>query len=514
MGCRICVAGRKNPVVLARRAAHMAMNKKQGVCKQAISRASRWAFFQFITPSADSFSVLGCALKLHAGTDFHRLSMDVLVHGTQSPHSSRLLAPVQPAAPRAGQPAAPRAGQPAAPSNIDSLDAVAGYIHDPFRSKGVPQRQEWIDVWADCTSYISIRKQEVLKEKRGERVNGCFGGLRQRKRAMIRVAAEVVRESCRKRIREATSISLAVDECDTRKVIRVRCDTPEPPYQWDGAICICKKLYGITGDVSRELKDDHAVHNRRLFEQSLQSFYMPLKPHVKRQYVRRLVAGGRFISGGAVPPSGGAVPASGGALPANGRANPLAKRKGTSNVRADCNTDDLSDFVKKVRIVASDGGKSERRAVFMMAQQYFPNVHFVIEDPAHGLRIALTKPLQLESYFKGIQEALWKSEHALIPDIQNSGKWKEVLKGICKATMRIPGLHRQGALKVVLDHLAYAKVRMDSTADPLAKLCLMLMPIAYMLSFIAADERINGAQRARACEVLAKFQPNVALELA
>ena len=48
---------------------------------------------------------------------------------------------------------------------------------------------------------------------------------------------------------------------------------------------------------------------------------------------------------------------------------------------------------------------------------------------------------------------------------------------------------------------------MDSTADPLAKLCLMLMPIAYMLSFIAADERINGAQRARACEVLAKFQP-------
>ena len=74
--------------------------------------------------------------------------------------------------------------------------------------------------------------------------------------------------------------------------------------------------------------------------------------------------------------------------------------------------------------------------------------------------------------------------------------------------MRIPGLHRRGALKVVLDHLAYAKVRMDSTADPLAKLCLMLMPIAYMLSFIAADERINGAQRARACEVLAKCQPH------
>jgi hypothetical protein len=342
-------------------------------------------------------------------------------------------APVQPAAPRAGQPASPRAGQPsaAAPRAASgakgraALDAVAGYIHDPFRGRGVPQRQEWIDVWADCTSYVSIRKQEVLKEKRGERVNGRVNGLRRRKRNMIRVAAVVTRKYTRKRIREATSISLAVDECDTRKVLRVRCDTPEPPYQWDGVTCICKKLYGITGDVSRELKDDHAVHNRRLFEQSLQSFYMPLKPHVKRQNVRRLVAGGGFdAASGAVPPSGGAVPASGGALPANGRANPLAKRKGTSNVRADCNTDDLSDFVKKVRILASDGGKSERRAVFMIAQQYFPNVHLVIENPAHGLRIALTKPLQLESYLRGYRRRSGSQSMLLyqISQIQASGK--------------------------------------------------------------------------------------------
>ena len=136
----------------------------------------------------------------------------------------------------------------------------------------------------------------------------------------------------------------------------------------------------------------------------------------------------------------------------------------TSNVRSDCNTDDLSDFVKKVPILASDGGQSERRAVFMIAQQYFPNVHFVIEDPAHGLRIALTKLLQLEPYFKGMQEALYKSEHSLIPDIPNSGKWKDVLKCISTTTMRIPGLQRQGAL----NHLAYAKVRMDSTAGPIA----------------------------------------------
>ena len=73
--------------------------------------------------------------------------------------------------------------------------------------------------------------------------------------------------------------------------------------------------------------------------------------------------------------------------------------------------------------------------------------------------------------------------------------------------MQIAGLQRDGAIKVVLKHLAFAKVRMDSTADPIAELCLMLMPIAYLLSFIAADERCAGSQRARAREVLAKCQP-------
>ena len=161
-------------------------------------------------------------------------------------------APVQPAV-QGGQPEMP--GQPAAPSNIGSPDVLTGSCLDLFRHNSrctdVPQRQDWIDMWADCTSFVSIRKSERLKVKRSEHGTASmnYQGPRGRKRKMIRVAAEVVRESCRKRIREATSISLAVDECDTRKVLRVRCDTPEPPYQWDGAIGICKKAYRMTGDI-------------------------------------------------------------------------------------------------------------------------------------------------------------------------------------------------------------------------------------------------------------------------
>ena len=46
-------------------------------------------------------------------------------------------------------------------------------------------------------------------------------------------------------MREATAVSVAVDECDARKIIRVRCDTPEPPHQWDGVLGIIRKRYGL-----------------------------------------------------------------------------------------------------------------------------------------------------------------------------------------------------------------------------------------------------------------------------
>ena len=82
-----------------------------------------------------------------------------------------------------------------------------------------------------------------------------------------------------------------------------------------------------------------------------------------------------------------------------------------------------------------------------------------------------------------------------------------MLRGIQRETMRIPCLQRDGAIQAVFHHLAFAKARMDCTADPLAKLCLMVMPIAYLLSFIAADERCALSQRTKACEVLAKLQP-------
>jgi len=119
---------------------------------------------------------------------------------------------------------------------------------------------------------------------------------------------------------------------------------------------------------------------------------------------------------------------------------------------------------------------------FLDVQKYFPEASFVIRDPAHALRIAMYKPLQLETYYGEVYKQIIDKRHALIPDISNSPKWIAMLVGIKRAILRIPALSHQAALQVVLRHLAFAKQRMDSCADPVAKVCLMLMPIALLLS--------------------------------
>jgi len=116
--------------------------------------------------------------------------------------------------------------------------------------------------------------------------------------------------------------------------------------------------------------------------------------------------------------------------------------------------------------------------------------------------------------FKDIFDELMNKRHALIPDIKNSGKWKKMLLAIQQqARAEALGrnhhprsIYRNGALRTVLQHLSFARQRMDSTADPLAKFCLMLMPMALLLSFISTDARCPKSQRDRAAEVLKKFQ--------
>ena len=496
LGCRICSVLRSTNDLQQRRKVHIAANREHSFCKQAISRCGAWASFQ--VRHGGNLPKLKLRLAAHANTDMHRLAADVansprfmLGIGAQPAMSFSEVeqsARVREAACFAGtslqQPAALK--MQALKNTGGMVDVAIGSIQDSFRGN-VPRRTDFLDVWADSTTVMSLRTQVTIQEKRG----AAHVVERRRKRQILAIEAEIVRQDCRKRLREASSISLAVDECDTRKVIRVRCDTPEAPYQWDGIIGVIRRRYGLTEDVAAEVKEDHAVHSVALLDDTIRTFFTPLPC---RQARKRKVDN---AAGNAVASS---APASGG-----------KRQRITRREQPQCDEVELGGFRAKVRILCADGGSGERRALFRAAQHYFPNVDQVIRDPAHGVRIAICKPLQLEAYFKEVFDELINKRHALIPDIQNSGKWTQILHGLQQKVLRIPSLDFDGSLQVVLKHLSFAKIRMDSCADPLAKVCLMAMPIALLLALISADERCEAGQRERARNTLKMFQPKFML---
>jgi hypothetical protein len=115
--------------------------------------------------------------------------------------------------------------------------------------------------------------------------------------------------------------------------------------------------------------------------------------------------------------------------------------------------------------------------------------------------------MQMVEAYAEVYNEIVDKRHALLPDIQNSNKWQNILRGIQKEVLKMESLRLSGCLNVVLAHLAFAKQRMDSVADPLAKVCLMLMPIALLLASIGSDERAKKEQRDRASQILSKMQP-------
>ena len=93
---------------------------------------------------------------------------------------------------------------------------------DVFRGR-VPQVTDWLDAWANSSSAVSFRKQAKIANKRMQST------YRTQRIKQVRVMAEVVRDGVRKRLREAASITIAVDEAQARKILRLRC-VPRPPF--------------------------------------------------------------------------------------------------------------------------------------------------------------------------------------------------------------------------------------------------------------------------------------------
>ena len=77
--------------------------------------------------------------------------------------------------------------------------------------------------------------------------------------------------------------------------------------------------------------------------------------------------------------------------------------------------------------------------------------------------------------------------------------------------VRVP-LNQQ-PLALVFKCIAFAKQRFDSTADPVAKMALMLVPIATLLAYIGSDKRHDKKQRDRAVALLQKLDAKFCLSL-
>ena len=309
---------------------------------------------------------------------------------------------------------------------------------------------------------------------------------------MLSIMADETRKDMRSRFREATSICTAIDESDGRKLLRARCDTPKRPYRYDCVMGLVLKRK--TRNIAKEVMQDHAQSARESLKAFHHRFFMtgpkrvdwgkrkPLKPRVLQP-----VAAGSSARA-AIATSDG------------------TKRKELPEQKLD--QEGMQDYRRKVRVMASDGGPSERRALFMSAASVeFPNVHMVIKDMMHCIRIATQKPLHLVGASEVVFNEIINKKHALLPDIMNSNKWQGILEAAQEEVLRIPAFDSRGALKQVLKHLAFAKQRMDSCADPLAKVCMMLMPIGMLLSLISSDERNAPDQRSRAYELLSMFKP-------
>ena len=152
------------------------------------------------------------------------------------------------------------------------------------------------------------------------------------------------------------------------------------------------------------------------------------------------------------------------------------------------------------------GGPRNASCIFIV-QKMCPNVILVIRDNAHAVRIAMRDPRHFDGVFGHVQKRLFVQKHAVVPDLQNSHKLKDMLTAAQGACLRIPG--RDRPLDSVLRHFSWAKQRFDSVCDPLAKAACMLLPICTALSMASVDVRVKPEKRQRAADALKLFTPKL-----
>jgi len=337
-----------------------------------------------------------------------------------------------------------------------------------FKGNG-PSPAEWREAWTVLSETLSLRKAGRLRAKEQPDTH-TEAKKRKRYRRQQRVMAEVLRKKIRKVLGQATAICLSLDECRHRKIVRFRADLPsaycaQPGSHWRvGASGFSQAgVLGLLDCSKKDLSDfeeDHAVTAVRKLEEFLTKFCTPLG----RRPGRRT------------------------------KTQPLA-----------CDEALKRHILQSVLVVAADGDSHGRRVLFLAAREVFPNVLLCIRDSAHAIRIA-AKALHTDDVFGEVWHELFDGRHALVPDLMNSKKWHDLLVAVQESNVGAVASGRVALpMAGVLRNVAFAKQRFDSTAGPVGKMALMLLPAATLLAYIASDGRCEKEQRERATTLLRKM---------
>ena len=329
----------------------------------------------------------------------------------------------------------------------------------------VPSAAEWRDAWALLSETSSLRKCARVRRKQFSTDDTEVERTRKRRRKQLRVMAEVLRMKIRDVLGNATSISLSLDESKYRKIVRYRADVPSRNVEASdfcnaGALGIldCEKGH------ASEFEEDHAVTAVKQLESFLTRFCTPL-----------------------------------------GR----GRRKALSLT---CDESLKSHIMRTVTSFSADGGGKERRAVFLAGRELFPNLLIAMRDPAHAIRIA-SQALHCDDVFGEVWHELFDARHALAPDLKNSAKWHNLFVAIQEDSavpLAQPGIGRK-PLQAVVRNFSFAKQRFDSTAGPVGKIALMLLPVATLLAYISSDKRHDKAMQARALALLRQLDTKLCM---
>ena len=269
----------------------MIQNGKDGRCKQAISRAGKWSRYE-------QRNLLTCKefhaqSRQHACSDLHRLSEALFFNAIpgavcdKDPRDGDSSRAARIADDNAASPSVPNASSsisgvepgtnkgPQSSADLQMCPPVAtlavasntGSVCDPFRG-GVPQIRDWLDVWAESISAISQNKQHSLRILKKTDLR-----TRRNARKMLAVLAEVTRDDIRARFRDASSISVAVDESDGRKIVRAKCDAPGPPYHFNCVVGIITKSWGQFDTAVKEVQADRAKLTHKYLDRFHRLFF-------------------------------------------------------------------------------------------------------------------------------------------------------------------------------------------------------------------------------------------------